>query len=151
MKRGSFFNVSSAATNLLLPLNKPGTSLYTISWRVLSALKNTRTFMGLFAFGEFYKIPDIMHNNWPDAEWWACFVNLNVTSRAELICLKEGNNASFTNCRQERAHSDQECEKILTKYLYMLYFVTLHWFSKTLSIFKSLWAKLWGMFILCWV
>lgn len=48
------------------------------------------------------RIPDSKHDGRPDAELRTCLVNLNVTSRAELICLQEGNDASFTNCSERR-------------------------------------------------
>ena len=50
-------------------------------------------------------IPDTDHGKLPDAELRTCLVDLNVTSRAELICLQEGNDASFTNC-MERKRTD---------------------------------------------
>lgn len=48
------------------------------------------------------RIPDIKRDGRPDAELRTCLVNLNVTSRAELICLQEGNDASFTNCSERK-------------------------------------------------
>lgn len=50
----------------------------------------------------FENLFDVTRKNWPDAELWTCLVNLDVTSRAELIGLEEGNNARFTNCTQRK-------------------------------------------------
>lgn len=45
---------------------------------------------------------DVISKNRPDAELWTRLVDLDVTSRAELIGLKEGNNAGFTNWTQTK-------------------------------------------------
>lgn len=47
------------------------------------------------------KVSDVSKNR-PDAELWTRLVDLDVTSRAELIGLKEGNNAGFTNWTQTK-------------------------------------------------
>lgn len=53
----------------------------------------------------FHRMPFIHQHNLPDAELWTCLVDLNVTSRAELICLQEGNDASFTNWTEKERTS----------------------------------------------
>lgn len=50
----------------------------------------------------FEDLSDVTSKNRPDAELWTCLVDLDVTSRAELIGLEEGNNACFTNCTQRK-------------------------------------------------
>lgn len=47
-------------------------------------------------------LSDVTSENRPDAELWTCLVDLDVTSRAELIGLEEGNDARFTNCAQRK-------------------------------------------------
>lgn len=71
-------------------------------------------------FGEVRKKTDMKQTGLPDAELWTRLVDLDVTSRTELICLEEGNDACFTNYmwRENKLLEDEQQKDQNTLLLY---------------------------------
>lgn len=66
------------------------------------------------------KKTDMKQTGLPDAELWTRLVDLDVTSRTELICLEEGNDACFTNYmwRENKLLEDEQQKDQNTPLLY---------------------------------